>query len=240
MSACAGNHLRKQTLSNSCSLNRREQISSVILEPLLRNAWRAALESPKMTRPLACSRIGYTRAIGHGPRYSELWSSDELELEPPLLFTTPNQWHGIGFRHLPPPHSGSSVAPHDSPAFVLTFYWRDSTLYLNDDESIVAYIAYNTESDRKGFIELVVSLHRIICPRGRTTRCMEYAIPLLQGLFRTVSPYSAPDHPTVLEERVPIPQSKSVSAGECSPECRKASSQSIPHMFHWFLKEGRI
>ncbi|GFU49775.1 hypothetical protein TNCV_2930471 [Trichonephila clavipes] len=37
-------------------------------------------------------------------------------------------------------------------------------------------------------------------------------------LLRTVFPYSAPDYPTVLEVRVPIPQSLSASVIGCSPE----------------------
>ncbi|GFU10328.1 transposable element Tcb1 transposase [Trichonephila clavipes] len=57
-STCAGNHWRKHTLSNSCNLNRREQISSVIHEPPFRIAWRAAFESQKKTRPLACNKTG--------------------------------------------------------------------------------------------------------------------------------------------------------------------------------------
>ncbi|GFU95248.1 hypothetical protein TNCV_4308471 [Trichonephila clavipes] len=40
---------------------------------------------------------------------------------------------------------------------------------------------------------------------------MGFAFPLLQWLLRTVSPYSAADYPTVLEIRVSIPQSGSVS-----------------------------
>ncbi|GFW01683.1 hypothetical protein TNCV_4085981 [Trichonephila clavipes] len=47
---------------------------------------------------------------------------------------------------------------------------------------------------------------------------MKYALPLLQWLLRTVSPHSAPDCPTVLEVRVPIPKSAFVSVVGCSPE----------------------
>ncbi|GFV92349.1 hypothetical protein TNCV_3949591 [Trichonephila clavipes] len=48
----------------------------------------------------------------------------------------------------------------------------------------------------------------------QTFLSMEYALPLLHWLLRTVSP----DCPTVLEVRVPIPQTASVSVVGCSPE----------------------
>ncbi|GFV57375.1 hypothetical protein TNCV_3173231 [Trichonephila clavipes] len=47
---------------------------------------------------------------------------------------------------------------------------------------------------------------------------MRYGFYLLQWLLCDVSPYSAPNFPTVLEARVPISQSESVSVVGCSPE----------------------
>ncbi|GFW68559.1 hypothetical protein TNCV_529141 [Trichonephila clavipes] len=59
--------------------------------------------------------------------------------------------------------------------------------------------------------------------------------PLLQWLLHTVSPYSAPDCPAILEVRVLIPQSASVSVVGCSPGdviVSQGVSQSIRHMFY--------
>ncbi|GFX30535.1 hypothetical protein TNCV_3461861 [Trichonephila clavipes] len=55
-------------------------------------------------------------------------------------------------------------------------------------------------------------------------RSMRHALPLLQWLLRTISPNSAPDCPTVLEVRVPISQSVSVSVAGCVLEgCNRAT-----------------
>ncbi|GFT79450.1 hypothetical protein TNCV_604521 [Trichonephila clavipes] len=62
----------------------------------------------------------------------------------------------------------------------------------------------------------------IVCPRERTKgRCFltrVYALPFLQWLLRTISAYSSPGCPTVLEVKEPIPQSASASVVGCSSE----------------------
>ncbi|GFV69955.1 hypothetical protein TNCV_1983221 [Trichonephila clavipes] len=73
MSTCAGNHWRKQTSSNACNLNRREQISSLFHEPPFRIAWRSAFESQKLTRHLAYSRI---RRVSYSSRASPKLKSE--------------------------------------------------------------------------------------------------------------------------------------------------------------------
>lgn len=50
---------------------------------------------------------------------------------------------------------------------------RDNILFLNDDESIVALKLLQCitvwDQTKKGSVELIVSLHSIVYPRGRTT-----------------------------------------------------------------------
>ncbi|GFX68287.1 hypothetical protein TNCV_2816621 [Trichonephila clavipes] len=76
------------------------------------------------------------------------------------------------------------------------------------------------ESNKKGFTEFIVLLHSILCPRGSTTSrsslVRDMLSPNCNGCF--VSSCSAPDCPIVLEIRVPIPQSPSVSVVGCSSE----------------------
>lgn len=70
---------------------------------------------------------------------------------------------------------------------------------------------------------------------------MGYVFPLLQWLLRTVYNQSAPDYPTVLEIRVPIPQSASVSDTKCSPEdIIEPQGVSPKHLMRvqWDLNQG--
>ncbi|GFX62364.1 hypothetical protein TNCV_407591 [Trichonephila clavipes] len=56
---------------------------------------------------------------------------------------------------------------------------------------------------------------------------MEYALPLLEWLLNIVFPYSAPDSSTVLQIRVPIPQSASVSVVGCFSEDRSPVTEPV-------------
>ena len=97
---------------------------------------------------------------------------------------------------------------------------------------------------KKGFIELNIVTHHCLSKRKNNKQMflsMGYALLLLQWLLRTVSPYSAPDYPTVLEVRVPIPQSASVSVAECSPEdiiVPQGVSPKHPTHVQWDLNQG--
>lgn len=67
-------------------------------------------------------------------------------------------------------------------------------------------------SKKKGLIDLLIT-HQCLSKRKNNNQMilsMGYALPLLQWLLRTVSPYPATNYPTVLQIRVLITQSAPV------------------------------
>lgn len=72
---------------------------------------------------------------------------------------------------------------------------------------------------------------------------MRYDLLLLQLLFRTVNPYSAQDYSSVLEVRLQIPQSASISFEKCSPEdiiVPQCVSQMHPTYVQLDLNQGNM